>query len=189
MKKILFFIILVSSSIFTYAQNYYGTEKAVTVGSAIGFDKSKLTFGGGFGMQFGNYTLISFAPQVGYNFSRLFNAGMGLSYTFYKDDFYVDAAKWDEKRHYFGLNAYGRLYPVEYLVVSVQPEITRMWRTLEPKSSQGKISENKFVPSVVVGAGVRLGPITAMLQYDLVQNDYSPYGDRIFYSVGYVWSF
>lgn len=189
MKKILFLAVLISVSLLMNAQNYRGTEKTVTPGSVIGFDKSKLTFGGGFGMQFGDYTLINFAPQVGYNFSDVFNAGMGLSYTFYKDDFYVNATKWDEKRHYFGINAYGRLYPVQYLVFSVQPEIARMWRTLEPKKSNESISENKFVPSVIVGAGVRLGPVTAMLQYDVVQNDYSSYGNRIFYSIGYTWSF
>jgi len=189
MKKLLLITALIVSTISLNAQNYGRSDQDVSVGSAIGFDKSKLTYGGGFGLQFGSYTLINVAPQVGYNFSEKFNAGAGVSYTYYKDDFYVYNDKWDEKRHYAGFNLYARFYPIQYIVVSVQPEANRMWMTQSPKGSGKGYSENKFVPSCIIGAGVRMGPVTAMIQYDVAQNKHSPYGDNIFYSVGYVWGF
>jgi len=185
MKKTLFFIVFALSFFTINAQTYsgYQTRRTQATEPVMGFDKSKLTFGGGLGMQFGDYTLINFAPQVGYNFSDMFNAGAGISYTFYKDDYRYGGIKYDEKRHYAGFNLYARFYPVQYIVLMVQPEASRMWRSV------GDFNENKFVPSVILGGGVRLGPVSMMIKYDVVQNDYSPYGNNIFYSVGYSFGF
>ncbi|HCO68406.1 MAG TPA: hypothetical protein DIT04_11710 [Dysgonomonas sp.] len=187
MKKIILCLscILVIAS--AYSQNYNRNPSNVSVGSAVGFDKSRLTFGGGLGLQFGSYTVVNIAPQVGYNFSNNFNAGAGISYSYYKDDFYYGNEKWDEKRHYAGFNLYARYYPIQYIVLSVQPEANRMWLTQEPKGNGEKYTENKFVPSVTVGAGVRFGPMMAMIKYDVVQDKFSPYGNSIFYSIG--WGF
>jgi len=185
MKKILMYILFTVTVLTVNSQNYNRTQQNVTVGSALGFDKSRLTFGGGLGLQFGSYTLINIAPQVGYNFSNNFNAGAGISYSYYKDDFYYNSEKWNEKRHYAGFNLYARYYPVQYIVLSVQPEANRMWLTEEADRGGGKYTENKFVPSVTVGAGVRFGPMMAMIKYDIVQDKFSPYGNNIFYSVGF----
>lgn len=185
MKKILFVIAFMTTVLTINSQNYGRSQQDVSLGSTIGFDKSKLTFGGGIGLQFGSYTVVNIAPQVGYNFTNNFNAGAGISYSYYKDDFYYGNDQWKEKRHYAGFNLYARYYPIQYIVLSVQPEANRMWLTREPKSGGEKYTENKFVPSVTVGAGVRLGPIVAMLKYDIVQDDFSPYGDNIFYSVSF----
>jgi hypothetical protein len=155
----------------------------------VRFDPRQLTFGGGFGLQFGNYTLINVAPQIGYNFSKLLNAGGGFSYTYFRDDFYVGTEKWKERRSYLGFNIYARVYPVSFLVFKVQPEIYRMWETLESKSGREKYSNTKVIPTTLVGGGVRLGPVVAMLEYDIIQNRYSPYGKKLFYSLGYSWSF
>jgi len=189
MRKYLFLISLFCLCISLSAQSYNRRQQNVSSGSAIGFDKSRLTFGGGFGLQFGSYTLISIAPKIGYNFSEKFNAGAGISYTYYKDDFHSNGEKWDQKRHYAGFNLHARFFPVQYIVLSAQPEANRMWLTESPKGAGQSYSENKFVPSFIVGAGVRLGPITAMLQYDVAQNKHSPYGDNIFYSIEYIWGF
>ncbi|MDH6354542.1 hypothetical protein M2132_000870 [Dysgonomonas sp. PH5-45] len=148
------------------------------------FDVRKLTLGGTLGLQFGDYTLINVAPQVGYDFSKMFNAGVGFTYTYYKDDYTFGTYKGS----YFGLNLYGRLYPVNFLVLMVQPEINRMWQKWDDGYGYEEKIE-KFVPAVLVGAGVRLGPMTAMIQYDVVQDKYSPYGDRLFYSIGYTFNF
>ena len=162
-------------------------QKVIKPRSKSGFDASKLTFGGGIGLQFGDYTLVNIAPQVGYDFSKMFNAGVGLTYTYWKDSYYDRSIRYKESSSYFGFNVYGRFYPIDYIVLMAQPEINRMWRTV--KYGNEKSSESKFVPAVLVGAGLRLGPVTAMIQYDVVQDDNTPYGDNIFYSVGYTFSF
>lgn len=152
--------------------------------SGSSFDCSKLTFGGSFGMQFGDYTVINISPQVGYNFSKYFTLGAGLGYSYYKYDFYGK-----DKSHYASFDIFGRVYPIQYIVLSVQPEINRMWRTVEYDSGKNNFKENKFVPTVLIGGGLRFMGFMAMLQYDVVQDDNSPYGDRLFYSLGYSFSF
>lgn len=149
------------------------------------FNKNNLTFGGGLGLQFGDYTQINIAPQVGYNFTSYLNAGAGVGYTYFKDKYTAGRLS----SSYLGVNAYARVYPLPYIVAMVQPEVSRMWQTLKPHDGGSKIKRNEVVPVCLVGAGVRLGSVTAMLQYDLVQNDDSPYGSRLFYSIGYMFSF
>lgn len=146
---------------------------------------SRFTFGGGLGLQFGNYTLINIAPQVGYNVNSYFNVGVGVTYTHFNQ-------KYDTERHkqnYLGLNVYGRFYPTSFLVLMIQPEINRMWRTVENRRSGATYSDDKIVPVCLVGGGLRFGPVTAMLKYDIAQNSSSPYGTRLFYSVGYTFGF
>lgn len=158
----------------------------VTVKAQSSFDMNKVTLGGTFGAQFGDYTMITIAPQVGYNITNYFNAGVGISYSYYREKYYISNNRVIDKSHYAGLNIYGRLCLLDYIVVHAQPEINYMTRTIEyPSSSLPKEKVEKAIPSFLVGAGLRMGPVVAMLQYDLVQDTYSPYGTRIFYSVGF----
>lgn len=147
------------------------------------FDKTKLTFGGNFGLQFGDYTVVNIAPQVGYNFSKYFSLGTGLGYTYYKENYGIG----EYSRHYVSYNVYGRIYPLQMLVIGVQPEISRMWE----KETVGRDSynNNEVVPSLLVGVGLRYSGMIAMLQYDVIQNKHTPYGSSIFYSVGYGFNF
>lgn len=159
----------------------------ISAGSAQAFDRSRLEVGGNLGLQFGSYTLVNVAPQVGYRLTPYFTAGVGASYTYYKDDIYLQGREYDYRSNYFGMNVFGRFYPVQYVVLSVQPEANRMWRSIDGQG--GKIKTNEFVPSVLIGGGVRFGPVTAMIQYDVIQDDNSPYSDNIFYSIGYTFGF
>ena len=47
-----------------------------------GFDKSKLFFGGNFGLSFGNSTFINVSPQVGYRFNQYVAAGAGVNFNY-----------------------------------------------------------------------------------------------------------
>lgn len=203
MKKIIFaFSLLFAISIDSYSQiyvdnqgNVYDQRKNATSNSRqtvrntssqsrSSFDMSKLSIGGNFSLQFGDYTVIGISPQVGYDFSKYFTAGAGLGYTYYKDKFY--GGKWNSS--YLSFDVFGRFYPIEYIVLGVQPEISRMWQNLEYNDGT-KYNESKFVPSFLVGGGVRLGGMVAMIQYDVVQDKNSPYGDNLFYSIGYTFRF
>jgi len=149
--------------------------------SGSSFDKSKLSFGGNLSLQFGDYTVVGISPQVGYDFNKYFTAGAGIGYTYFKDKRYD--YKWSS--NYFSFNLFSRFYPVEYIVIGIQPEISY---------SQEKIYNNNntykyIVPSFLVGGGLRLGGMIAMVQYDVVQDDNSPYGNSLFYSVGYTFRF
>ncbi len=175
MKRVVLFLSLMLFSVGLMAQSSSDNK----------FDLRKLTFGGNIGMQFGNYTMIDVSPQVGYNFTNNFNAGAGISYTYFKDSWHpAEGSKITEKRNYFGFNVYGRYTVLNYLVLSVQPEINGMSRKINALD----VDENKLIPSVLVGAGLRIGPLMASIYYDIVQDSYSPYGNNIFYGISYHFS-
>lgn len=171
MKKVLLFLLFIT----------------VTLASQAQFRRDRITFGGGIGMQFGNYTHVNIAPQVGYNVSNHLNVGAGFTYSYFSDKF--DHNQYKESNNYFGMNLYAKVYPIPYLVLMVQPEASRMWRSVKNRSTGEKTTREEFVPIFLIGGGLRLGPMTAMIQYDVAQNDDSPYGNKFFYSVGYTFSF
>lgn len=197
MKRIILVLLLLSScSTFIFSQIYVDDQgnvynqntntratsaqkRATKQPTKSSFDPSKLEFGGNLGLQFGNYTVVNISPQVGYRFTNYLSAGAGLGYTYYSDD----RGNYDYKEHFLGFNLYANLYPTSFLIFSVRPEINRMWMT--QKVHGEKYSEEKFVPSVVVGGGFRFMSITAQVKYDVVQDKYSPYGNRLFYSLGF----
>ncbi len=139
------------------------------------FDKSRITLGGDFGLALeNNSTIIKIAPQVGYLFTPQLHAGGGLSYSYYR----YKASEITSKSHYTGLNLFGQFHPLPYAVLHAQPEVNYMSR------SYGNRKDSDFIPSFVVGVGAYLNAVRLMLQYDIVQDKNSPYGDNIFYSVG-----
>jgi len=148
-----------------------------------GFDKNKLLFGGSLGLSFGNYyTVINIAPQVGYQFNPYFAVGGGFSYNYFKYSSHFE--NWSQ--NYFGMNLFGRVTPVKYVALQVQPEVHRMWASHLP--------ESRIVPCLLVGGGAIMpagtrGGVSMMFYYDLIQNRYSPYHDQLVYSVGYIFSF
>lgn len=195
MKRILlFFTLLISCSVFTHSQIFVDAEGNVynqsvskketqtnqkTAKSSVNrskFDSRKLEFGGDLGLQFGNYKVVNVSPQVGYRFSNYISAGAGMGYTYYSSDSHY-------YEHFLGFNLYSNFYPTNFLILSIRPEISRMW--LYQSLEGGSKREEKFVPSVVLGGGVRFGRVIAQVKYDVVQNTYSPYGNRLFYSVGF----
>ena len=199
MKKILILSFLFVVTVMSHSQIYvdnqgnvqdqrktnktYERIKKQPKQSTSKFDKSKLSIGGGIGLQFGDYTTINISPQVGYDFSKYLTAGAGFGYTYFKDSH----AQYDWKSSYLSFNLFGRFYPIQNIVIAVQPEISRMWQTIEYAGRSNK--ENKFVPSLLLGGGLRFQGVIAMIQYDVLQDENTPYGDNIFYTVGYTFNF
>lgn len=160
------------------------TQKQAKPSSGSKFDPSKLTYGGNFGFQGGNYTSVNISPQVGYNFSKHFTAGLGVGYTYYRDKYWSGGEQYRLTNNYVGMNCFMRAYPIDFLVLSVQPEGNRMWKTIKLHGEEVH-SDDKFIGSVIIGGGFRYRGMLAMIQYDVVQDDDSPYGNKIFYSVGF----
>ena len=139
-----------------------------------GFDARNLRYGLNLGLNFSNdYTFFRLAPQLGYQFNKYMMAGAGVSY-YYSD----------ESRHNnsLGGNLFAYLYPTSFLAISVQPEVNYIWNSYR-QGSDVTYKKDVLVPSVVIGAGLRLGQAHAMLYYDLVQDIDSPYTSGIFYGV------
>lgn len=157
-----------------------------------GFDKSKLFFGGNFGMSFGDVTFINISPQVGYQFNQFFAAGGGINFisTGYTYRDYNGDKLFKDSYGYAGLNVFGRIYPLSFLFAQVQPEYNYSWgKTKYYNNQPDQKLDGAFVPVLLIGAGAAIpagrGRMIAMLQYDLIGDVRSPYGRNAFFTFGY----
>lgn len=148
------------------------------------FDVRKMRYGLNFGLDLRrDYTLLRFAPQVGYQFNRYLMAGVGVSYYHSKRKLYNYEENLSRINNSLGANAFAYLYPASILVLSARPEVNYIWSSYKGDMSGEYNKRNVFAPSFVVGAGLRLGPAHAMLYYDLAQHADSPYSSGIFYGI------
>src|SRR3712207_6814413 len=86
-----------------------------------GFQREKLFLGGNFGLTFGDYTNINVSPQLGYRFSNRFAAGLGINGQYVSiRQRYTDGSTYSRSsRGVAGLNAFGRVYPVSFIMLQV----------------------------------------------------------------------
>src|SRR5689334_131623 len=84
-----------------------------------GFDKSKLFFGGSFGLAFGNSTLVNVSPQLGYRFNQYLAAGAGINmqYSAFKAEYSTGQTASREEYGMAGLNIFGRVYPIPQILL------------------------------------------------------------------------
>ncbi len=172
-----------------------------------GFDPQKLVYGGGIGLGFGDITSVAVSPVVGYRFTENFLAGVGLGFQYLrvKDYFQV----------YNSINAEYEYYPLKstffypsvwarYLVYRnffVHGEFEydlqnfTAYRTdSDPNSSSYgspvsyKLKYNST--ALLLGAGIRQpiserSSLVVMALYDVIQDKYSPYLNRIDFRIGF----
>lgn len=158
-----------------------------------GFQKENLFIGGNFGLSFGDYTLINVSPQLGYRFNRFFAAGFGVNgqYVSYRDiDSNGDHFK--TKQGIIGLNMFGRVYPINQIMLQIQPEANyRFGKNVYYRDNpvQEFKTDAMIVPSMLLGGGAVLqqgrGAMIISVMYDVLQRDYSPYGRKPVYNFGY----
>ena len=194
MKKNIFLLLLLMTASISLLRAQ--TDDAVPPEEKGGFDKSRLFFGGSFGLSFGDAVIVNVSPQVGYRFSRYFAAGAGINGQ-YSEFKYRDGNNDIYQRQKYGvvgLNVFGRVYPIPQLFAQIQPEMNYVWYQVKNYDYDYNSKENKFVPSVLIGGGGALpmgrnAAFIIMVQYDVLQQDLSPYGSQPFFSVGFTAGF
>jgi|688.fasta_scaffold01312_15 hypothetical protein len=154
-----------------------------------GLDPERLYFGGNFGVTFGNFTFINISPQVGYRVSPIFSAGAGVNFIYQSDKYYSGSREVKNTLGYAGLNIFGRLNPYKFILLNAQPELNYVWGTTRVEGLSDSKIDPRFVPSFLVGVGASLpmggrGRMIAMLQYDIIQDNLSPYGRNAFFTFG-----
>jgi len=155
-----------------------------------GFKPENLFYGGSLGISFGStYTFVNLSPQVGYRFNRYFAAGTGINFIYSSTRYEFD--QYRENYLLAGLNIFGRLYPINQIFIQAQPEINYSWGKQKFYYSRpDEKLEGRVFPSLLVGAGAaipmgRNGALLLMLQYDVIQNERTPYGTRPFFNIGF----
>jgi hypothetical protein len=163
-----------------------------------GFDRSRLFGGGSFALSFGNITIVNISPQVGYRFSRYFAAGVGVNgqYSSFKTINGYDGSTLSREEYgVAGLNIFGRFYPIPQIILQAQPEANYVWGKIKYYDTGEEFKmDGKFVPSLLLGAGGAIpmgnaGAFIIMAQYDVLQNERTPYGNKVFFSFGYNFGF
>ena len=163
-----------------------------------GFDRSRLFGGGSFALSFGNITIVNISPQVGYRFSRYFAAGVGVNgqYSSFKTINGYDGSTLSREEYgVAGLNIFGRFYPIPQIILQAQPEANYVWGKVKYYDTGEEFKmDGKFVPSLLLGAGGAIpmgnaGAFIIMAQYDVLQNERTPYGNKVFFSFGYNFGF
>jgi len=168
MKRLIICSLLLCTSAICFSQ---------TVAASTRF--SRIEVGGNFGLAFGsNSTSVVIAPQLGYVINKHFTVGGGINYS------HFSSSKNDISQNFLGLNVFGRVRPIQNIILQAQPEIFRVWTNWDG------VSTSELVPTFLIGAGMIIpmggrGGMSMMLHYDVVQNRYSPYRAGVFYSVGY----
>ena len=81
--------------------------------------------------------------------------------------------------------------PIEQVILQVQPEGNYVWGKVKyyDPTQEFKL-DGKVVPSILLGAGgaIPMGGAGAMIimgHYDILQNERTPYGNKVFFSIGY----
>ncbi len=157
------------------------------------YRKENLFVGGNFGLSFGDYTVINLSPQLGYRFNRFVAAGVGINgqYVSVRDRYLNGNTFRKTSQGVVGLNLFGRVYPIEQVMLQVQPEANYVFGKetyfdTNPRTEYKMDAE--IVPSLLVGGGLVIpgGRSSAMiyLMYDVLQKDNSPYGRKAFFNFG-----
>ncbi len=158
-----------------------------------GFDKEKLFIGGNFGLSFGDFSNINISPQLGYRFNQYLAAGMGINMQMVsiKERFTNGELYKKTSQGVAGLNAFGRIYPFQQLMLQVQPELNYIWgkqKYFLPNVPDIKM-DTKIVPSLLLGGGAVFpagrGSFITSVFYDVLNNVNSPYGNRPIVNFGF----
>ncbi len=156
MKKFIFFF-TISFSITLNAQVdsvYYGNKSRDTTTVKKTKKKQdwlkKVTYGTNFGLLFGNYTYINLSPNIGYNFSKNFNAGVGLIYNYFSINYGVQYGRISQT--VYGHHTYAR-----YMVTQNTFLLAQYDRLLQPNFYSNSNPDQKiWVDYVMAGGGYRL---------------------------------
>jgi hypothetical protein len=189
MKK---YLILFALTTLLYAPSVIAQQEDPEPSEKKGFDKSKLFVGGNFGLSFGDYTFANVSPQLGYRFNDFFAAGLGVNFQYSSIKYRDYNGNADSRLAYgvAGLNAFGRVYPIKYLMLQAQPEMNYVWGKNKYYDGNPDIKiPGKLVPSLLLGGGAVIpqgrGALVIMVQFDVLNRPQSPYGTRPIYNFGY----
>lgn len=147
------------------------------------FQKENLRFGGNFGLSFGTITVIDISPMVGYQFTRMIQAGMGFIYNYYADNRFSPRFS----LNVFGVNPYIQFSPIQKFFLRGEYGLMNYNTNFSPFLPVNR----EWVHYPLVGGGFLLpvggnGGISASLMWNLNDNDASIYGSNPIIRLGFM---
>jgi hypothetical protein len=156
---------------------------------AYGLKKENLFLGGNVSLGYDGWDFnAGVSPEIGYTMARWFDAGVlvNLNYNSERADPYGQFNDDVRTRSFnYGIGAFGRFYPVDFLFFQLQPEYN--WIAYSQKDYkippvEGTFSRTFQAGSFLVGIGysqriIGRNNFYIAVLFDLMNNQYSPYRD------------
>ena len=150
----------------------------------------RLVYGGGFGLQFGNVTLVDLSPTIGYRLTDQLTLGTGISFKYnHIKDYTLDqnSGRWyDYKSNIYGGSVWGRYYLLQNIFAHAEIEQLKIDYNYTSVSSTlpTNVKNGVDVTSVLVGGGYRqpLGGhvfFNILILFNLNETDFTPYNNPI----------
>lgn len=132
--------------------------------------KQKFFTGGGFGLQFGNITLLQASPILGYRATDRINLGVGGSYQYFRDNIFQYTA------NIYGYNAFTQFNLVQGIFL--HSEFNRI--TYMPYLNTSRVGVN----ALLLGAGYSTAPtggtgLFFLVLWNALTSDLYPYQNPI----------
>ncbi|MCL2682326.1 MAG: hypothetical protein FWE63_02415 [Bacteroidales bacterium] len=190
MKKLLLLSTLISASLLLNAQTQSGSVSDMLNhqmnqdynAPGSGFQSGNLRFGGTFGLMFGDVTIIDISPTIGYQFTPMFQLGLGVVYNYYSERL-LDGRNFSMSA--IGGNSYVQFSPIKFFFLRAEYGI------LNQKVDFWGNRRNEWVQYPLIGGGVFMpigqsGGLSASLLWNLNDTDWSVYGQNPIFRIGVV---
>jgi hypothetical protein len=173
MKKSLVLLLMLMTSLFSFAQNTEEEEKD------RGFKRDQLFIGSGINLGFFNGFIVGLNPEVGYSLNRFIDVGIGTNVNLITQNDQNSPTTY--RQWTFGGGPFVRIWPVNMLFIGGQFEYNSIRYSVK---SGGDIvyKENRTAPSILVGAGygnrtIGGNQFYTSIMVDVLRNPNSPYID------------
>lgn len=152
--------------------------------------KQRLVYGGGFGLQFGNVTLLDLSPSIGYRLTDRLTLGTGISYKYNRMKNYtqdLSTGKWyDYTSNVYGGSIWTRYYLFQNIFAHAEIEQLQIdYKYTSISSTIPTLIKNGVaVNSVLLGGGFRQ-PVgervffNILILFNLNESDFTPYSNPI----------
>lgn len=188
-KKIMFSVGFFVTSFFSFAQRDPGRMNTYSdQAPTYGFTKENMFVGGNLALGYNGWDFnAGISPEVGWTLAKWFDAGVlvNLNYSSERADpelFYNLDTRY--RSFNYGIGAFGRIYPVDFLFFQIEPEYnwissTYTYYQYSPTASQ---TFTTGAPSLLLGIGysqriIGRSNFYIAILFDVAQNRNSPYVD------------
>jgi hypothetical protein len=192
-KKIFFIAGFLALGFIGFAQqhnpgrmNTYSDESPV-----YGLTKENLFAGGNIALGYDGWDFnVGVSPEIGYTLAKWFDAGVLINMNYSSeraDPYFIYNDNIRQRTFNYGVGAFGRLYPVDFLFFQIEPEYN--WikysykdMSIPPNYSPSSASVTTSAGSFLVGIGysqriIGRNNFYIAVLFDLMNSQYSPYRD------------